>query len=111
MTSQIRGQLRDDDDVTNARIDAGLTTRTQVSPDCLVGLDGRDDVCAERTLAFDHLFGSGHPQKPHATTARASSTNTTTSAMSSVDLPCGRNGLNPIWRMVGVTHCFDVSRR
>jgi len=87
MTTHIHGVVRDNHQVKCAWRDRSLATRAQVLLARLIGLDGTDGYVENNA---------------HAISASAVPTASTTIAMSSSELFCWRNGLNPIPETVTV---------
>ena len=85
VTTEVRGKVRHDHDMSNTGFDPRLASRAYVGlarPIRLNRVDG-------------HLV-EGHPKNPQATTASVTRTNPTTSRMSAVDGFCSRKGLKPM---------------
>ena len=86
MAAQIRRLLGDDNEMSYAGGDHGLASWAGIGLARLIGLNGVNDLVADRV----------HPKNPHSTTPSVMTANTATTAMSATDLPCLRKGLKPI---------------
>lgn len=80
MPAQVGRFIRDDDQVEGPRRDGQITAGADVLLDCLIGLDRVDRYVENRA---------------HAITAMIAATARTIITMSTIDLSCSRNGLNP----------------
>jgi hypothetical protein len=74
VASQVGGEPRDNNDMTDARLDPRAAAGAHICLASLIRLNGVDGCIVKH-----------HPKNPHATNASVNTTNTTTSTMSAAD--------------------------